>query len=181
MPPYTLIRTDRRTLAVQVKGEEVIVRAPRFASGARIDAFIAEHEDWIEKQLNRNREALRNALPPLSEEELKDLTARAKTVIPERVRFYAEQMGVTVGRITVRRQKTRWGSCNARGDLNFNCLLLLTPPEVLDSVVVHELCHRKEMNHSARFYREVYRFFPGYPECSRWLKKNGGALLRSMR
>ena len=94
---------------------------------------------------------------PLSEEDMKALADKAVRIIPERVRYYAPLIGVTYGRITIRNQRTRWGSCSAKGNLNFNCLLMLAPPEVLDSVVVHELCHRKEMNHSKQFYEEVRR------------------------
>ena len=86
----------------------------------------------------------------------------AYTHIPERVRHYAPLVGVSFGRITIRNQRSLWGSCSAKGNLNFNCLLMLTPPEVIDSVIVHELCHRKEMNHSKAFYAEVRRVFPDY-------------------
>ena len=89
-------------------------------------------------------------------------------------------MGVSYGRITIRSQHTRWGSCSAKGNLNFNCLLMLTPPEILDYVVVHELCHRKEMNHSARFWAEVARVIPGYEASKNWLKDNGSALIARM-
>lgn len=117
---------------------------------------------------------------PLTSEEIRELADKALNVIPERVAYYAPKVGVTYGRITIRNQRTRWGSCSAKGNLNFNCLLMLTPPEVIDSVVVHELCHRKEMNHSKRFYDEVLRVYPNYFECDRWLKKNGGAIMRRM-
>ena len=86
----------------------------------------------------------------------------ARRCIPERVRYYAPKVGVDYCSITIRCQKFRWGSCSGRGNLSFNCLLMLTPPEVIDSVVVHELCHRKEMNHSAAFYAHVLRVFPEY-------------------
>ena len=69
------------------------------------------------------------------------------------------------------------GSCSSKGNLNFNCLLMLAPPKVLDSVVVHELCHRKEMNHSKRFYAEVLRVFPDYWAQDKWLKENGNILM----
>jgi predicted metal-dependent hydrolase len=98
-------------------------------------------------------------------------------VIPERAAHYAALMGVTYGRITIRAQKTRWGSCSSKGNLSFNCLLMLAPPEVLDSVVVHELCHLRVMNHSERFYAEVLRVFPEYREKHGWLKDNGDMLL----
>ena len=89
-------------------------------------------------------------------------------------------MGVTYGKITIRNQKTRWGSCSKTGNLNFNCLLMLAPPQVLDAVVVHELAHRKEMNHSPRFYREIEKVYPEYEKWNRWLKENGAILLKRM-
>ncbi|MBQ6684544.1 MAG: M48 family metallopeptidase, partial [Firmicutes bacterium] len=90
-----------------------------------------------------------------------------------RVAHYAPLVGVDYGRITIRNQKTRWGSCSSQGNLNFNCLLMLFPDEVIDSVVVHELCHRKHMNHSAKFYKEVERVFPEYRKWHQWLNENG--------
>ena len=83
------------------------------------------------------------------------LADQAVKTIPEKVRYYAPLVGVTYGRITIRNQRTRWGSCSSKGNLNFNCLLMLAPPEVLDSVVVHELCHRKEMNHSKMKWNQL--------------------------
>ncbi len=117
---------------------------------------------------------------PLTREELRTLAEKARAYIPERVKFYAPQVGVTYGRVTIRSQKTLWGSCSAKGNLNFNCLLMLAPPEVIDSVVVHELCHRKVMNHSARFYAKVLRVFPDYRKWHGWLKEHGEALMGRM-
>ena len=86
---------------------------------------------------------------------IKELADKARIFIPERVKYYAEVIGVDYGRITIRCQKTRWGSCSSKGNLNFNCLLMLMPSEVIDYVVVHELCHIKQMNHSKAFWKEV--------------------------
>ena len=81
------------------------------------------------------------------------------------------------GRIAVRCQKSKWGSCSAKGNLNFNCLLLLAPQEVLDYVVVHELCHLREMNHSARFWQYVAAVIPDHRERRRWLREHGAELM----
>ena len=115
-----------------------------------------------------------------TEEERKALVKKARPVFLERVAYYAPLMKVEPGRITVRTQKTRWGSCTREGNLNFNALLLLAPPEALDSVVVHELCHLKYMNHSKYFYFMVKRFYPEYKQAQDWLKKNGAGLIRML-
>ena len=172
---YQLIRSGRRSVSLEVKPEGLIVRAPYLLPGWEIDALVRKKQAWIEKRMAEL--ARRASVEPLPQEELRDLTKRAKDVIPARVRHYAPLVGVSYGRITIRCQRTRWGSCSEKGNLNFNCLLLLAPPEVLDSVVVHELCHRREMNHSARFYAEVLRVMPDYRRWEAWLKKNGPELL----
>lgn len=115
-----------------------------------------------------------------SEEYMQGLVKNAKEIIPVRTRHYARMMGVTYGRIAIRRQRTRWGSCSSKGNLNFNCLLILTPPEVMDYVIVHELCHLIEMNHSKEFWKGVEEIIPNYKEYRKWLKENGGELICSM-
>lgn len=173
-----LIRSRRRTISMEIRDGEVIVRAPLRASNREIQKFIDEHEAWVRKHLNKaaERQERLALIEPLTAEELADIMRRAKAVIPERVAFYAEQIGVDYGRVTIRHQKTRWGSCSAKGNLNFNCLLLLAPPEVLDSVVVHELCHRRHMNHSKQFYALVEAAFPDYRRWNKWLKEHGDEL-----
>ena len=175
-----LVRSNRRTLSLEIKaGEGVIVRAPLHASKEEINNFINSHKDWIEKHLKKmqERKSALASVNKLSMEEIKALAEKALFVIPERVKYYAEKLNVSYGRITIRNQKTRWGSCSKRKNLNFNCLLMLTPPDVMDSVIIHELCHLKEMNHSERFYAEVLSVFPDYWRCHRWLKENGAEIM----
>ena len=179
MENYTLIRSRRKTISLEIRGDELIVRAPLRTTKKDADAFVQKHEGWIEKHRKKiaERRAAYQAQPKLSEQELRELADRALAYIPGRVRHYAALMDARYGRITLRLQKTRWGSCSAKKNLNFNILLMLTPPEVIDSVVVHELCHLWEMNHSPRFYERVYAVCPEYEQWNRWLKDNGGAIM----
>ena len=126
------------------------------------------------------RRVRKKAKPKTNTELIEALKKQAKVVIPEKVKHYAPIVGVDYGRITIRCQRTRWGSCSSKGNLNFNCLLMLMPDEVIDSVVVHELCHRKQMNHSAAFYSEINKVFPAYKQCQKWLKENGGTIMRKI-
>lgn len=175
---YRIIRSGRRTLSLEIKNGEVLVRAPYYVRDADIEQFVTQHAEWIEKHVAQMSEL--SDVVPLTDEELNALAEQAVRIIPERVKLYAQRIGVTYGRITIRNQRTKWGSCSAQGNLNFNCLLMLAPTEVLDSVIVHELCHRKEMNHSKRFYDEVYKAFPEYKKWNAWLKQNGRALMSRM-
>lgn len=174
---YQLIRSRRRTISVQVTDGEVVVRAPMRTSRREADAFVERHEDWIAKQLKKNEQMRAAAPEPLTTDELAALYAKARQVLPARARYYAERLGVSFGRIAIRCQRTRWGSCSTKHNLNFNCLLMLTPPEVIDAVVVHEVCHLREMNHSARFYALVLSLCPDYRRLDGWLRENGRLLL----
>lgn len=101
---------------------------------------------------------------------------QAKTWISKRVRFFAEQMGESFGNITIKNQKKRWGSCSSARNLNFNWRLIMAPEAVIDYVVVHELCHLRQMNHSKMFWNEVEKMLPDYKMYKKWLEKNGAVL-----
>lgn len=176
---YTLIKSRRRTIAVQVSDKGVIVRAPLRTSRREADVFVRQHEDWIKKQIEKRgrQKAEADGAQKLTPDEIAALYERAREYLPGRVQYYTSLLGETCGRITVRCQRTRWGSCSTKRNLNFNCLLMLTPPEVIDAVVVHEVCHLREMNHSAVFYAHVLRLCPDYRRWDKWLKDNGRLLL----
>ncbi len=180
-----IIKSKRKTLVIEIKKDlRIIVRAPLFVSDREIRRFVAEKSDWIEKTLQkvqaRNEQEKKNLLPKFTKEEIRDLARQALELIPGRVETYAKIMGVTYGKISIRNQVSRWGSCSSKGNLNFNCLLLLCPKEVLNYVVVHELCHRKEMNHSKKFWQLVERFCPEYEQHKKWLKEQGNELIRRL-
>lgn len=173
-----VIRSARKTLSLEVRPNgEILVRAPYYARNAEIERFVREHGSWIDKQLARVEAAALRPCDKLTSEELKELASQACRLLPERVRYYAPLLGVNYGRITIRNQRTRWGSCSSKGNLNFNCLLMLTPSEVMDYVVVHELCHRIEMNHSPRFWALVESVLPDYKTRRKWLKDHGAELM----
>ena len=174
---YEIIRSSRKTVSLEITRDgRLLVRSPAALSDERIRQFVADHADWIAKHLPKQT----TALPSFTMEEIHRLAEQALTVLPLRVKHFAKLIGVTYGRITIRNQRSRWGSCSGEGNLNFNCLLMLAPQEVQDYVVVHELCHRKEMNHSPRFWAEVERILPDYKQRRKWLKDNGGALIARM-
>ena len=180
--PIQVIQSKRKTISIELKTDRILVKAPQRMSKQEIYGFVMAKKDWIEKHVKIMQErskSMENVLP-YTAEEIKSLAEKAVAVIPQRVKHYAEIIGVDYGRITIRNQKTRWGSCSSKGNLNFNCLLMLFPDDVINSVVVHELCHRKHMNHSAAFYAEVEKIFPEYRRCQKWLKENGGAYLRRL-
>ena len=158
------------------------MRAPYCMPDMDIRRFLSEKQDWIRKHHEKILQSWSEAeMSPLTSQELDKLFEEMKKILPEKVSRYAMQMGVSYGRITIRNQKTRWGSCSAKGNLNFNCLLMLAPEKVLDYVVVHELAHRKEMNHSKQFWREVENVIPDYRDRRAWLKEHGNTLMQRMQ
>ena len=178
-----IIRSNRKTVAIQISSpEEVTVRAPLRMPEREIRRLLEEKRGWIEKHLEKaaRQAEERHSQPQMTAQELNSLADAALRQIPPRVQQRAAQMNVRYGRITIRSQRTRWGSCSSKGNLNFNCMLMLCPDDVIDYVIVHELCHRKEMNHSPRFWQLVASILPDYKAPRRWLKENGPAILARM-
>ena len=181
MKNYELIRSNRKTIALQIKGDgRIIVRAPLRMVDRDIQRFVASKTEWIKKHLAIIQQRQQPVGSAFTLEQLQQLAEAAKSDLPRRVARFAALVGITYGRITIRAQKSRWGSCSGKGNLNFNCLLMLCPEDVRDYVVVHELCHRKELNHSPRFWAEVEKVLPGYRVQRKWLKDNGGAIIRRL-
>ena len=178
-----IIRSRRKTLSITVREDNVIrARAPYRLSQKEIYGFVESKQSWIRKQMDRladERERVKEE-GTFSRRELEELAGQLAEVLPETVNRYAKELGVTYGKISVRNQRTLWGSCTGKGNLSFNCLLALAPREVMDYVVVHELCHRLEMNHSARFWRLVERILPDYQVRRRWLREEGAILMKRM-
>ena len=179
--PYEIIRSKRKSYGISVApGGKVTVRMPLRGSERFAVSMVEEKRDWIVK----NYLKMQAVSPKASQKEKTPYERRleapyrqaAKEYIPKRVAYYAGLLGVDYNTITIRDQKTRWGSCSSKGNLSFSWRLILAPPKVLDYVVVHELCHRLEMNHSPRFWALVESMIPDYKTHRKWLKENGEKL-----
>ena len=180
-------RSRRKSLEIEIsKSKEIIVRAPLRTPNSEIRAFIQEHKEWIQDSLKKAKaqelayqDHLREigADKPYTEEELLQMKKDAIKLLPSRCEYYAPLMGVSYNRIAIKAQRSRWGSCSTKKNLNFNCLLMLCPAEIQDYVVVHELSHLKEMNHSPAFWAEVGKILPDYKIRRRWLRSQGEALI----
>ncbi len=181
-----IIRSNRKTVSIEISNDlRIIVRAPIKASRAYIDKVIKDKSEWIKKnyEMVKNRNSSKNAYGgnPFTDSELKILKERAKSSIPPVVAACAKRIGITYNKITIRAQVSRWGSCSSNSNLNFNCLLILCPSEVLEYVVIHELCHISHRNHSKYFWSMVEKYCPNYKESQRWLNDNGNALIKRLR
>ena len=216
MIPYNVIRSNRKTIALQInENAEIIVRAPHHVSQKRIHQFIEEKEAWIsktqQKMLARQEEIEQNSEFKDGKEILflgigykvklvhntraitihdtvfefpADLIEHAPEVlphwykrmaykiIPPKVAYYAESLGLNYSKVGITSAKKRWGSCNSKGSINFSYRLIMTPPGIIDYVIVHELMHLREMNHSPRFWAHVESVIPDYKKRRKWLKDN---------
>lgn len=171
----SVIRSARKSLGLEVRdANTVLARIPTRVSDLELKAFVENHRSWIleKTEVMAEREEKRKSTPA-PPPELLSKTDRMKIQlkIGKRVRHYCEAMGVTVGYVTVKNQKTRWGSCSAKGNVNFNYQLAFLPDELLDYVVIHELAHRRHMNHSRAFWAEVEKYCPDYLERREQLKE----------
>ena len=178
MEDVEIIRSARKTVAIEITRDgRVLVRAPYRTSMRDIERMVAAKAEWIRRHLEKMRDRKAQKGERLSEDEIRALAKAALEDIPKRLEKFAPLVGVTYGRVTIRNQRTRWGSCSAKGNLNFNCLLMLCPEAVRDYVVVHELCHRKEMNHSAKFWALVRQTMPDYEIRRKWLRSEGNTMI----
>jgi predicted metal-dependent hydrolase len=172
-------RARRYAIRVALDGA-VRVTIPRWGSKREAAAFAATQRPWIEKQQRRMEaerlQRTRSAASPAIDESsvdvsaLRDLRARARLELPPRLLELAARHGLTVSRVSVRNQRTRWGSCSRRGHICLNWRLIAMPDAVRDYVMLHELMHLKRMDHSPRFWKLVAGVCPDYQAARRWLR-----------
>ena len=166
-------RARRWTLTVPW-GDHIVLTVPAGMSEVDIDDVLASHRDWILRERAAQSPRLRLDSRRVSEAEARAAARELVTMVLEEE---AAALGVSFGRVQIRDQRTRWGSCSSRGTLSFNWRLVLAPLEVLDYVVVHELCHLRVPNHSKSFWTLVEASRPGWRQQREWLRDRGPELL----
>jgi len=163
--PYTLIRSDRRTLAVEIRTDgTVAVRAPKYMPERQIRRFVEARKDWIETHVQKQLAKQRTAPSPLTAAEAESLRERAKAELPARTAYYAVRMGLAVPEVRIGSARTRYGSCTAKNVLHFSRYLMANEADAIDYVVVHELAHIRHKNHSPQFYAEIAKILPDWKE-----------------
>lgn len=180
--PYSVIYSNRRSCSISISPDDgLVLRVPLHTSSKEIRHMLLEKQHWIiTKYLEMQEKQKSRPVSDLTDTQRAALEKRyidaAKEYFPKRVAYFHQFTGGTYNRITIRDQKTRWGSCSARGTLSFNWRLMLAPPAVLDYVVVHELCHLTHMDHSPAFWQAVEEVCPDYRAARKWLKDHGQEL-----
>lgn len=157
-------------LRVQQGGEVVVsagLRMPKYF----IEAFVRKNTQWIEKEKVRVAAVAATPLGTESREAYLAHKERARALTSARAKHFASLYGVSFNRIAIRNTKSCWGSCSRKGNLNFSYKLVHLPPHLADYVIVHEVCHLKEMNHSLRFWKLVAQECPEYEQCRRELRR----------
>lgn len=181
--PYTLVRSNRKSCSISIDHDgQISVRVPLGISEEDINHFLIEKRIWIiTKYLEVQEQIQKRPVSGLTDIQRSALEQRyiaaAKEYFPKRVAYFHQFTGGSYSRITIRDQKTRWGSCSARGTLSFNWRLMLAPPTIPDYVIVHELCHLTYMNHSDEFWHKVESVYPDYRSARIWLKEHGYELV----
>lgn len=161
VPEYRVIRSNRRTVALELSPDLALtVRAPSRMTDVEIARFVESKSSWIER--HQTRMAARPVPKEPSPEEFLALIRAAREVLPEKVRFWGERMGLHPTRITITRARTRYGSCSAKNAISFSCRLMRREGDLIDYVVVHELAHIRFKNHGRAFHQLIERTLPGH-------------------
>ena len=168
---YEIKRTDRRTVAITVKDGKVILRAPKRLSDREAEKIINSHAKWINKKLEAFEKKKATEVV-LTDKDIAEIKKAARKYLLDKTEYYSKIMNLKYGRITITSAKTRFGSCSSRGNISYSYKLMLYPEAAREYVVVHELAHLVEMNHSKRFYSLVERYLPDYKERRKLLKNS---------
>ncbi len=166
---FEVIYSKRKTVAIKIENGRIIVKAPKGIAKCEIKSIVEKHREWIEKALEREK-TKREKYEFLSESEIKLLKRQARIYITALCERYSKIMNLSYNRITITSAKKRFGSCSSNKNISFSYLLMLYPERAREYVVVHELAHLVEMNHSKAFYSIVEKYLPDYKDRKKLLK-----------
>ncbi len=166
---YKVIYSKRKTIALSIVDGGLVVKAPLKTKDEAIEAVIRKHARWVERHLASQRRKI-EMFSSLSEDDIKMLKKSARIYFKEKIEYFSQIMGIKYSRMTITSAEKRFGSCNSKGNICFSYRLMLYPEAAREYVVVHELAHRIEMNHSPRFYKIIESVLPDYKERKRLLK-----------
>lgn len=167
---YKRVECRGKTLSLHIDETlQVVVRAPRWVPKAEVDRFVRSHESWIQKATERQRRRNEQEAQ-LTEKRITELKALAKAELPRRTAYFAKMMGVCPKSVKITSAKKRFGSCSGQNGICYSWRLMLYPSEAIDYVVVHELAHIRQKNHSPAFYREIEKILPDYKARAKLLK-----------
>ncbi|MBR6513896.1 MAG: M48 family metallopeptidase [Clostridia bacterium] len=168
---YRLIRSKRKSISIEISPElEVIVRAPLYMKQRDIDKFVYDHREWIIKHTELRKQRLANRPKEPTLQEIADLKLMAKEILPLKVDYFSDIMGVDVKSVKITSAKKRLGSCSADNGICFSYRVMMYDNDIIDYVVIHELAHIIEHNHSKRFYDTVRKYCPDYKDRERRIK-----------
>ena len=175
---YQVIRSNRKTMAMEIKKDLcVLVRAPIYLSDIHIEKFLQDNEIWIKKHIEKQHRR-NEADPNLDEDQIRQLKFLAKVLIPQRVDYFSQVMGLKPNGVKITSAQKRYGSCSGKDQICFSWRLMLYKNEIIDCIVVHELAHIRHKNHSPAFYALVEQYIPDYRDKMKVLKNNPFSWLR---
>lgn len=161
-----------KRMRIAVSGSDgVVVTVPKRCNQILVEQFVQSNILWIQKQVERYKDVADNPVAKLTDDDYLIYKKEARRILSERVEYFNVNLGYTYKNIFIKNQKKRWGSCSSKGNLNFNFRVMFLPDELRDYIVVHELCHLKEMNHSKKFWNLVESVLPDYKRLEKEIKE----------
>jgi predicted metal-dependent hydrolase len=168
LPPYTIRSNSKaKHLTIRIRDGKIIVTKPSSITIPYLENFLMRKLDWINKHLSKSLKII----PRLSKKDYQDHKIKALVLAKDRLDLFNKHYNFAYNKITVKDQKTRWGSCSRKGNINFNYKIALIPEYLADYVIVHELCHLGQFDHSHKFWNLVAETIPDYMERRKELKR----------
>jgi len=174
MKPYTIKRSLRsRNIRITVVLDGSIrISAPLFATEKNIEHFVNKKANWILRMQKKFEVMRQKTLFRPNKSEFVVYKKKASELIHQRIQHFNMHYRFNINSIKIKKHRSRWGSCSAKGNLNFNYMIIFLPPELQDYIIVHELCHIRELNHSSRFWKLVEECIPDYKKIIRELRRD---------